>query len=217
MCSDEENLPEYNEKIFQGAVYENLYESMQAVNVGLMVRSNVLSASLDIPNIYNAGHPGYCWLCAAVGICVYYGHTVDMSVAHNYAHNTYHMLLNCTGGTLQEALNVMNHFAGVNGTIINDKLTYYQVMVEIRNGRPIFSGWLTAVPNSADGTINYYGHAMVICGFLYNTQYGTFVYKLRDSNLSDYQYVYTNISDTVVDYVIGNYTFEWETTIYDIE
>ena len=58
---------------------------------------------------------------------------------------------------------------------------------------------------------------MVVCGYSYDTTNLRFCYILRDPNSTSYQYLYTNVSDTVISYYIGGKCYDWDGSIYDFE
>ena len=70
------------------------------------------------------------------------------------------------------------------------------VYTSIYNNTPVYSDWEYV---DSEGT---HGHAMVICGYIFNNTTGAFTYVIMDPNESSRQYIVTTYSNTNVTYVL---------------
>ena len=176
------------------------------------------SYSLSINTRFpNGGAYGYCWLCAACEISVYFGGSnVGLEAAHIEVHGPIyppsgHTLYNCPGAMLPTDINtVVNHYAGKTASL-SYSLTAYQTMQSIYSSQnPIYSSW-----KYYDGE-NWHGHAMVIVGYVYITEPGSFTYVLHDSNdISGNRYAYSTYSVTSVTYPVGSNNYTWMYSLYN--
>lgn len=163
------------------------------------------------PRFANGGVYGYCWLCCACEISSYYGATnVGMSLAHLAVHGPPeppygHTLDNCPGGSANDINYVVNYFTNKTGTVTG-KLTALQTKNQINSLKPIQSLWTYYI-----GSVTY-GHAMLIVGYIHNTDTGTFTYILHDpDDVTTNKSVNTTYNESNVYY----YSFKWTGSIYD--
>ncbi len=176
---------------------------------------SILSKELStVPYIANGGTYGYCWLSSAVSVCRYYGSNVSLSDAHTFIHGLNHTLSLCPGGSIISSYGVIHNYTGLDGSYSYDssvsRINAANAYASIYNDTPIYSSW------------KYYengnlidGHAMVICGYIFNNSSGSFTYVLMDPNNSSRQYLLSTYTASTISYTISNHNYNWEMAIYD--
>lgn len=155
-------------------------------------------------------------MCAAATICRYYGTSINIDTAHGNLttsqHNV-HTLAACPGGNGLEACQVIYTYTGKNGTSYENSLSASATMLYFGGTTPIYTGWFHY--NNAQPV--FPGHAMVLCGYIFDTVSLDFTYEFRDSDPYDQSEVYiisTFNASTVSYYSLGE-SYVWHLSIYN--
>ncbi len=177
---------------------------------------SIISSSLSVPFVSNGGGGGiygYCWCSSSAALCKYFGYSsTTADNVHILIHGLSHPLVNCTGGSPNDAYNAIHNITSKTATVCgkNIRNDAANAMSSINIGVPIYSSWGYYDANNVRT-----GHAMVICGYTFDNSNGAFTYKIMDPNKSTYQYAYSSYSATSVNYLIGSHYYTWESSIYD--
>jgi len=173
----------------------------------------IAQKTLSVP--YHSNLANYCYLCAAVSICEFFGYNVSMSSAHSLIHND-HLYMMCLGGTIFDAINIIGQFAHKAGSITGG-LSAAQTMTEISADRPILSRW-DHYEYDGNGNMSVATHAMVVNGYIFDTNNMDFTYVIRDSNPASSSYVYliSNYNASNVVYYNAGDSFSWNVSYYNL-
>lgn len=206
--NENDELPVYY--LEEDSCVTNIWEGLRDIEINARVRA-VSSRSLDVPFYANGGTYGYCWLSCSAAIIDYYGYaTSPLSNLHSYVH-TGHSLDDCPGGTILDARNVICCYAAKYGMAVDIRITPGTVQTQINAGKPVYSVWSYYNNNG----VRESGHAMVIVGYTYVDNTGSFTYKIMDPNKSEYVFIYSNSTASEVTYVISGKTYVWDSTLYN--
>ena len=224
----EVNFPVYNKNVKHVGV-NPLYSVKYSIIKDCNTRDTLYKELTTLPRVANYGLAGNgsCWLSSALAISRYYGdNTSDMpydihnqfytyypdDASYNGYHNktnvyTPHQIYACTGGSIIDGNLAIKMRVSKAGTIQNNP-SASMVYSSIYNNTPVYSDW-----EYTDSSGIIHGHAMVVCGYIFNNSTGSFTYIIMDPNQSSRQYVVTTYGNTNILY--GSYT--WINYIYNFQ
>lgn len=202
-----EGVPSGKKILFSGGTFEKDIEDET-------LRGVVSKELATVPYVSNATGT-ICWLSVAVSVAQYYGSSVTCASGHAYAHSD-HAYLACSSGTLDDSKNViLGATTFTSGTVTASQCNAAKAMYEINLNKPICSAWGPVSSPTAPG------HAMVICGYIFDNTSGVFTYIFMDPDQSSRRYASASYSASpaVVSLVIGGIAvaYQWEWAIYGLQ
>jgi len=188
----------------------SLCQKSKSIKVSLSSKSVLYKELTNLPYIQNYGNGnggGCCWLSSAYSVCKYYGTNAYMADEHHAVpgHGN-HSVLYCPGGTLSDSLTVLNNCIHKTASNTTNNQTPSLAYSQIYNDLPVITSWTST---SGSGSI---GHAMVICGYIFDNGSSAFTYIIMDPDVSTRVYIPTTYNTSGLMY--GSYS--WVGSLYNI-